>query len=494
MNIKQTPMQFTSLLCNAKAMALSTVVSSVLIILLLPLSKLAQADINATHTSLVSEFASFNTPGVLDGRVEAIAIDGDTVFDGGSFTQIQEPLDGQIINQPYLFAYSKSSGNIIRSFDPVLNNTVLALESTGEGRGVFVGGVFNILNGQTNNRGLVKLDDNGDRVSSFTARPDALVSSMVRLDNTLYIGGNFRSVGQTPVEFLAAVDTTTGDVDPSLNLDFDGSISTTRTNGTSGVDDIDITSDGRLMLITGIFTSIDRISRTRIALLELDGQARVSSWNTDIYDVQCGSLFPQYIQGFDIAPDNSYFIAGSNGGRQDLDPACDTISRFELDDLSDTDVQPTWVNFTGGDSVYDVVATDHAVYAGGHYRWLNNRTSEDGNDAGPGSAERRGFAAIDPKNGLTLLNWRADRNPRGVGVFAMVAEDEGLYFGDDTDFFNGSKHAKFKFLPLSTDIIRRPEVLSLPATLITIDNDALCLLYTSPSPRDRQKSRMPSSA
>ena len=26
------------------------------------------------------------------------------------------------------------------------------------------------------------------------------------------------------------------------------------------------------------------------------------------------------------------------------------------------------------------------------------------------------------------------------------------------------------------------------------ENDSLCLLYTSPSPRDRQKSRMPSSA
>ena len=29
---------------------------------------------------------------------------------------------------------------------------------------------------------------------------------------------------------------------------------------------------------------------------------------------------------------------------------------------------------------------------------------------------------------------------------------------------------------------------------ISDDNDRLCLLYTSPSPRDRQKSRMPSSA
>ena len=29
---------------------------------------------------------------------------------------------------------------------------------------------------------------------------------------------------------------------------------------------------------------------------------------------------------------------------------------------------------------------------------------------------------------------------------------------------------------------------------ITVDQDDLCLLYTSPSPRDRTRSRMPSSA
>ena len=33
-----------------------------------------------------------------------------------------------------------------------------------------------------------------------------------------------------------------------------------------------------------------------------------------------------------------------------------------------------------------------------------------------------------------------------------------------------------------------------PQYKIEIDNQAACLLYTSPSPRDRQKSRMPSSA
>jgi len=196
-----------------------------------PVGNVVMADIGATHTTLISEFPSFNTPSALDGRVEAIAVEGDTVFVGGTFTQIQEPLGGEILDQPYLFAYSKSTGNIIRSFLPELDNVVQALETTGEGTGIFVGGVFSIVNGERNNRGLVKLDDNGVRVPGFVARPDALVATMVRLDDTLYIGGNFSSISGQPVENLAAVDTVTGALDTSLSLDFDGVISTFRFNG-----------------------------------------------------------------------------------------------------------------------------------------------------------------------------------------------------------------------------------------------------------------------
>ena len=435
----------------------------------LTLSSIAQADIGATHTSLVSEFASFNTPGTVDGRVEAIAIDGDTVFVGGTFTQIREPLDGEILDQPYLFAYSKSTGNIIREFDPVLNNEVYALETTGDGSGVFAGGLFNIINGESNRRGLVKIDDNGDRVAGFGARADATVTTLVRLGNTLYVGGNFENISNTPVEHLAALDTTSGAVDPNLNLNFGGRLFTTRTpNAVQGVDDIDITSDGSLMVVIGNFSTIDNSSRHRLAVIELDGQAEVSDWNSDVYDVQCPTLrLPQYIRGVDIAPDDTYFVVGSQGFRRPGEPACDTIVRMDFGDLTDTDVQPTWVNYTGGDSVYEVVSTEHAIYVGGHFRWLTNDTTTTGRDAGPGSQERRGLGALDPLNGLTLLNWRSDRNPRGVGVFALIAEPEGLYMGDDTDFLNGSEHQKLKFLPIGSDTIDRPDPPSLPTTIIS---------------------------
>lgn len=458
---------------------LKTLLSAVLLpgllaVCLLPISDNASADIGASHEALVSEFASFNTPGVVDGRVEDIAIDGDTVFVGGTFTQIQEPLSNEIIDQPYLFAYSKSTGNIIRDFDPQLNNVVNALETTGEGTGVFVGGVFNVLNGEGNNRGLVKLNNNGDRVSGFSARPDATVSTLVRLENTLYIGGNFDFISNTPIDKLAAIETTSGAVLPNIDLDFGGLLTNQRDIvRVQGIDDMDITSDGRLMVIIGNWETIDGFSRPRLAVIELDGQARVSQWNTNIFDGHCpGSLFVQYILGIDIAADDSYFVTGSSGFRIRGNPACDSITRFEFGDLTNTDAKPTWVNYTGGDSVYDVVATDHAVYAGGHFEFLNNDTGS-GNAAGPGGVPRRGLAALDPLNGLTLLNWRSDRNPRGLGVFAMIAEDEGLYIGDDTDFLNGSEHQKLKFLPITTDIVARAEAPSLPTTMLSVTNNTL---------------------
>jgi len=264
-------------------------------------------------------------------------------------------------------------------------------------------------------------------------------------------------------------------VSPDLNLDFSGRLFTTVTpNAVQGVDDIDITSDGQLMTVIGNFQSIDGIPRTRLAVIELDGQARVSSWNSDVYDVQCPVLrLPQYIRAVDIAPDNSYFVVGSQGFRRPGEPACDTIVRFDFGDLNDSDVEPTWVNYTGGDSVYEVVSTEHAIYVGGHFRWLTNDTTIDGRSAGPGSLERRGLGALDPLNGLTLLDWRSDRNPRGVGVFALISEPEGLYIGDDTDFLNGTEHRKLKFLPITSDRIVRPEEPTLPTTILTPDGDAL---------------------
>ena len=44
------------------------------------------------------------------------------------------------------------------------------------------------------------------------------------------------------------------------------------------------------------------------------------------------------------------------------------------------------------------------------------------------------------------------------------------------------------------DMVEKPNPKDSPSNLAIIGRYIICLLYTSPSPRDRQKSRMPSSA
>ena len=51
-----------------------------------------------------------------------------------------------------------------------------------------------------------------------------------------------------------------------------------------------------------------------------------------------------------------------------------------------------------------------------------------------------------------------------------------------------------KFLPLERFCRFKEFIVRLGVDLSYFEQDTLCLLYTSPSPRDRQKSRMPSSA
>ena len=130
-------------------------------------------------------------------------------------------------------------------------------------------------------------------------------------------------------------------------------------------------------------------------MIELEGEARVSTWNTNVFDGDCPSgTFPNYILGIDISPDDSYLLTSSSGFRRSGEPNCGAAVRFELDDLSNDDVQPTWVNYTGGDWINDIVATDHAVYIGGNFEFVNNDLGT-GNRGGPGSQQRRGFAALD---------------------------------------------------------------------------------------------------
>lgn len=441
------------------------------LILCLLLAGVAEANTFTSHDEIVSTDPVEFTPDVLDGKVLAIApIGDDLVVVGGDFTQVRDA-SGVPVNMPYIFAFRRSTGMIETSFAPTLNNEVSSLVAGTDLASVYVGGFFTTVNGQTNKKGLTKLNLAGDRLIEFKGRTDARVKDLALVNDVLYVAGTFSKYISTPVDVLVAADATTGEPLSTLNFDFADPFSTTRTTGALSVDEIDVSSDGSTLVAIGNFGTIDGQDRARLAVFDLSGAtATLSPWTTSIYTFQCGSLKPQYVSDIDIAPDDSYFVVASSGGYGGGNLACDTAHRFNFADVGG-DVQPAWTNYSGGDTYLGLAISGEVVYVGGHFRWLNN-PFEAGQQAA-GAVPRRGFAALDPKNGLPFT-WRADRSPRGIGTYEVLVDDGGVWIGDDTDNISFETHPRLKYLPLDNQgAVPRPSEPELPTTIFNVEGSSL---------------------
>jgi hypothetical protein len=282
----------------------------------------------------------------------------------------------------------------------------------------------------------------------------------------LFIAGDFTQVEGEGRLGLAALDVATGAVDPTLDIPFDGARRGSSPDEPT-VRKIDVTPDGSKLVAIGNFTEVDGLDRTELAVLDLSAsRARVANWRTDRWKPEC-PFEDSYIRDVDISPDGSYFVTVSVGFYVPPPALCDTAARWELD-RTGSDVQPTWVDYTGGDSMISVAVTGTAVYVGGHQRWMNNPFSVGA--AGPGGVEREGIAALDPVNGLPF-SWNPGRD-RGNGVFVLHATSGGLFLGSDTDELAGETHGKLGFFPTAGGSRVPPAVVgSLPGQFYKIAYD-----------------------
>ena len=147
----------------------------------------------------------------------------------------------------------------------------------------------------------------------------------------------------------------------------------------------------------------------------------------------------------DFSPDGSWFafvstgyIPSTGGVGRDL---CDAAARFETN--IPNPARPTWINYTGGDTLHSVAATDVAVYVQGHQRWLNNPQGR--NSAGPGAVSREGIGAINPSTGLAL-SWNPGKE-RGVGGKDLYVTSAGLWVGSDTNLIGGETRRRIALMP-----------------------------------------------
>lgn len=403
--------------------------------------------------TLVSGNPADITPHARDGETRAFAQVGNTVFVGGSFTQLRQTATSAWVTQRYLFAYDRTTGTMSTSFLPVLDGAVNTLLA-GPGGTLIVGGAFKNVNG-VSRKNLVALNPStGAIIDSWVGRSDGgTVRDVALSGNWLYVAGAFNWLNGTAHAGLGRLNATTGAIDPTFSVD----ATVGRHSTTSYVWTIDVTPDGNTLAVGGNFTLLNDLPRNQIALVDVSGTPTVLDWSSEKYVAPCAAptTFVHYVQDIKFGEDGTWFVVGSNGGGGWPTAYCDALARFETA-ARGTGQVGTWINFTGNDTITSVEVADNVIYLGGHFRWLNNPNASD--NAGTGAIDRLGIGAVTPATGMPV-NW----NPRRSGSASMPSGttawgssvpvlwrgSDGLYFGHNSDGMGEEYHGRLGMFPLA---------------------------------------------
>ncbi len=433
-----------------KAAVLATAIATGLISVLA-----AGGSTAAEHSAVVSADPVDWTPQVLDGRVRGIATVGTTTVVVGDFTQVQQvagdPADpgasGQTLDRSDIFAFDEQ-GKVSTSFVPEIEGSeVFDVIPSGDGQSVYIAGSFRSVDGLPSTARVARVDvTTGKVLESFKAPSfNNKATALDLVDGVLYVAGWFTRVGGQPRTLLTALDSETGADRNTLDLTF----RKTWNGGVIGAAEMTVAADGSSLVVMGNFRRVEGQYRPQVAMVNLErATATLARWSTTRYASQCNRAQETYMWGLDASPDGRYFVIGTTGsysGGPMTGTLCDTVARWEFRPRR-PDQQPTWIDYTGGDTVTDIEVTGAAIYAGGHFRWFNNPYGI--NVEGPGAVRRMGLAALDPRNGLPLA-WNPGRQ-RGWGVWGFASTDQGLWVGHDTDLVANELHQRLALFTVDT--------------------------------------------
>lgn len=415
---------------------------------LLGTSNLATADVPGG--TVVRTTPAGATPHVLDGKVLAVVRVGSHIVLGGSFTRVRNEGTSVEVVRNGLVALDAYTGKVSTTFNPNPGTSVTSLLPAPDGQSVYVGGGFSTIGGVSRSRvAQVRVSD-GAVVSTFNAGTiNGNVRDLALRGGRLWVAGAFTHVAGRSQPALATLDPTTGAFSPYMGLRIAG---THRGTGVTQVLKMDTTPDGSRLVAIGNFDTLQGVQNHQLLVLDTSGtSAQPAPFRTGFYLTPCSSAFDSYMRDVSISDDGSFFVVSTTGAYGGSTAACDTTARFETFTAS-TDVKPSWINHTGGDTTYGVEVTPAAVYVGGHQRWQNNPFAAD--RAGPGAVAREGIAALDPVNGLPL-SWNPGRD-KGVGVFDFTFDDRGLWVASDTTRLAGQ--LKSRIALLLKDGATRPDI------------------------------------
>jgi outer membrane protein assembly factor BamB len=333
-----------------------------------------------------------------NGRVNTIAVSGDTVYIGGSFTEVRTQ-NGLAVARSRLAAINASTGKLM-DWAPQVNRPVSALAVNG-GR-VYAGGVFTRAGGERHN--YVALIDaaTGEVDHTFDAGTDLPVRALAASGGHLYLGGEFGTVKGKDRSRLARVDGVTGELDSNWTPAANGPVRT-----------LELSPDSSRLYAGGEFTTISEKTRRNLAALVASTGDLDTSWLRDypgrpVYDVQASG--PRV-----------YVAGGGTGGE---------AAAFDASTGA-----PLW-NLKGDGDFQAVAYLDGQVYFGGHFRVLDD-----------GTRRKRLLAVAANTGALSEWNPKADR---GVWALEEDALNTQTYVGGDFTKISGQPregYAQFSVVP-----------------------------------------------
>ena len=391
------------------------------------------------HTSVVRADPADFTPQVEGGgaAVHALAQRGRTVYAGGTFQNVTNAAGEASQQRRNLVSFDADTG-AVTSLDADVEGTVWAIRPAGQW--LYVGGDFTRVNG-VSRVGLARIHaTTGEVDEGFNARLNGRVTEIHLVASRLLVGGRFS-------ERLLALDPDTGADTGYIDLPITGNLSSASDGGE--VYRFAVNRAGTRLVAIGNFRAVGDSPRSRAFMLNLGSRtATLSRWYYDPLANTCRGLAnPDYLRDVDFSPDGTYFVVVARGiaprpggfGRD----VCDGAARFETNILDAR--RPTWVNYTGGDTLHSVAATGAAVYAQGHQQRFNAPAFAGGVRLRVEPVSRVGIAALNSRTGRALP-WNPGKT-RGVGGKEFLATADGLWVGSDGVQFGGETHRGIAFCP-----------------------------------------------
>ena len=333
----------------------------------------------STAGVLDSSWAPSVTGGYPDVQAVVVSPDDSTVYVAGDFGAINGT------TRPYLGAINASDG-ATTSWYPNPSGKIWGLAASGST--IYAAGEFSTVCGagtscdqstQTRNRFAAFGSDGSLKAWDPNANNSGYLNTVAISGSSVYIGGNFNTVGATPRNRLASVGP-------------DGSLTTWDPDANNTVSALALS--GSTVLAGGTFTAMGGATRNRIAAISADGS--LGAWDPNANNAVSAIA----VSGTTVYAGGSFTVIGGQ-------------TRNRIAAIDDSGAATSW-NPNAGGTVSALAVSGSTIYAGGAFTTF-------------GGQPRNRLASVDSSGSVTSWAPAADNAVSAVAVSGSTIYAGGTF-------------------------------------------------------------------